>query len=145
MKNFGTCLKDEGGCFSLLYLASTDCTIQRPPVPRATWACFWLRETCILSRHCTVWDSHWQLEGCDGVFPYWSSNTHSSRNTPSLILFCQVQRTRLMQGKAPLEGLPHVQEPDTGVRPATTVRLVARIHLSSFVPSFVLNQRTNIF
>lgn len=54
-----------------------------------------------------------------------------------MILLCQVQRTRLMQGKSPLEGLPIVQEPETGVRPATTVRFLActRPHTISFIPS----------
>ncbi|CAM9719832.1 unnamed protein product [Ectocarpus fasciculatus] len=34
----------------------------------------------------------------------------------------QVQRTRLIEGKAPLDGLPNVREPETGVRPAAVVQ-----------------------
>ncbi|CAM9262515.1 unnamed protein product [Ectocarpus sp. 12 AP-2014] len=34
----------------------------------------------------------------------------------------QIQRTRLMEGKEPLDGLPDVREPETGVRPATVVQ-----------------------
>ncbi|CBJ31907.1 hypothetical protein Esi_0291_0012 [Ectocarpus siliculosus] len=34
----------------------------------------------------------------------------------------QIQRTRLMEGKEPLDGLPDVREPETGVRPVTVVQ-----------------------
>ncbi|CAM9197834.1 unnamed protein product, partial [Ectocarpus sp. 13 AM-2016] len=34
----------------------------------------------------------------------------------------QIQRTRLMEGKEPLDGLPDVREPETGVRPAAVVQ-----------------------
>lgn len=39
----------------------------------------------------------------------------------------QVQRARLIDGKRPLENLPDVKEPMTGVRPATTVRLLVPV------------------
>ncbi|CAM9734397.1 unnamed protein product, partial [Hapterophycus canaliculatus] len=34
----------------------------------------------------------------------------------------QIQRARMIEGKRPLENLPHVEEPMTGIRPVTTVR-----------------------
>lgn len=43
----------------------------------------------------------------------------------------QMQRTRLMEGKAPLKSLPDVEVPGSGVRPATTVRNLAEIRILS--------------
>lgn len=34
-----------------------------------------------------------------------------------------MQRSRFLEGKSPLDGLPGVEEPETGVRPHTAVRL----------------------
>ena len=44
-----------------------------------------------------------------------------SIDTPrfGLLVLPQTQRTRLIEGKLPLENLPDVEEPESGVRPAS--------------------------
>ena len=90
------------------------------------------------------------FENCGCTTPVeYSENGFGSKGQflPSLSdVLKQVQRTRLMEGRAPLENLPDVEEPASGVRAASAVRSLIRLCSlpTSLLPSYPPSVRDEV-